>query len=184
MKKTLIIVGIVIVVIVAGLGIAYQVMINSTKSHSPEETVKYSKNGANLEVFYNRPFKKGRVIFGELVPYDETWRTGANEATTFETDKDLSIAGKTLKAGKYTLWTVPGEINWEVVFNSKMYDWGVDFSQKSLRETEHDALVITVPVQKENQTTEQFTISFQELGSGAEMILAWDNVSIPVNINF
>jgi len=182
MKKKLIIIGSVLLILLAAALIVPGILKNSTKKHSPEEIVKFSKSGANIEVFYNRPYKKERVIFGELVPYDETWRTGANEATTFETSKDIKVGGKKLKKGKYTLWTVPGEDNWEIVFNTKMYGWGVSLSldPKSQRETEFDELIVTVPVQKENQVLEQFTISFQELANSAEMILAWDQVSVPV----
>ena len=68
------------------------VMRYSTKAHSPEDTVSYTDKDLKMEVFYNRPYKKERVIFGNLVPYNKVWRTGANEATTFETNKDIFIS--------------------------------------------------------------------------------------------
>ncbi len=101
----------------------------ATKAYSPEETVTYEENSLDLEVFYNRPYKKDRVIFGGLVPYGQVWRTGANEATTFSTNEDLLIDGSTLEAGKYTLWTIPMENSWKVIFNSKMYPWGINLDQ-------------------------------------------------------
>jgi hypothetical protein len=70
------------------------------------------------------------VIFGGLVPYGEVWRTGANEATTFTTNQDLLVDGSFLAAGKYTLWTIPGPESWKVIFNSKMYPWGIDTDKK------------------------------------------------------
>src|SRR5690606_27808014 len=124
---------------------------NFTKAHSPEDIVLYEENSLELEVFYNRPYKKDRVIFGELVPYDVVWRTGANEATTFTTNKDLLVDGSYLPAGKYTLWTIPGEETWKVIFNSKMYPWGIDSEMKAYREAEFDVLVLEVPVQNMNE---------------------------------
>ena len=93
---------------------------------SPKDTVEFKLNDLKLEVFYNRPYKKERKIFGALVPYNEVWRTGANEATTFETNSTLDINGMPLVAGKYTLWTVPKDSTWTVIFNTKQYKWGVN----------------------------------------------------------
>lgn len=155
---------------------------NYTKAHSPEDIVMYEDDTLQLEVFYNRPYKKERVIFGELVPYDEVWRTGANEATTFTTNKDLLVDGSFLPAGKYTLWTIPGEESWKVIFNSKMYPWGIDSDMKAYREAEFDALVLEVPVQKMNSVTEQFTIYFENENDMVIMHLAWDQtrISLPL----
>ncbi|GAL80511.1 hypothetical protein JCM19274_801 [Algibacter lectus] len=94
---------------------------------SPKDTVKFELNDLELKVFYNRPSKKNRVIFGALVPFDKVWRTGANEATTFETNKPLEVKGMPLPAGKYTLWTVPKDSVWTVIFNTKQYSWGCRF---------------------------------------------------------
>ena len=80
---------------------------------SPKDTAKITLNDLNLKVEYNRPSKRERDIFGALVPYNKVWRTGANEATTFETNQDLMIDGILLKEGKYTLWTVPMENSWK-----------------------------------------------------------------------
>ena len=131
----------------------------------------------------NRPkaSKKDRKIFGELVPYGEVWRTGANEASTFTTNKDLSIDGKTLAKGTYTLWTIPGETTWDLIFNSEMYDWGVKLTdQKPAREPKYDALVTTVTVSNSLTTTESFTISFSDIETATLMTLAWDNVVVPI----
>ena len=72
---------------------------------SPKDTISYKVNDLTLDVFYNRPYKKGRDIFGGLVPYNSVWRTGANEATTFSTSLPITIKNKTLPKGLYTLWT-------------------------------------------------------------------------------
>lgn len=150
----------------------------STKAHSPEDIVQYQEDSLELEVFYNRPFKKDRIIFGELVPYGEVWRTGANEATTFTTNQDLLVDGSLLKKGKYTLWTIPGEESWKVIFNSKMYPWGIDQDKKPSREPEFDALVIEVPTSNLERTMEQFSIYFERANDLIFMNLSWDNTKV------
>ena len=160
---------------------AYLFLIAQTKKASPEETVSYNSNGYTIEVFYNRPSKKGRKIFGNLVSFDEVWRTGANEATTFETETDLSIGGNTLKAGKYTLWTIPGQSSWAVIFNKKQYSWGVSNGAAS-RKAEFDALQIEVPVKHLSTPVEQFTIELSEENSKPIMSLVWDDTKVSVPI--
>ena len=157
------------------------IMKSQTKKHSPEQHITHHQGDLELKAFYCSPSKKDRVIFGELVPYDEVWRTGANEPSTFTTNKDLTIDGKTLAKGTYTLWTIPGESNWQVIFNSEMYDWGVKFSdQTPSREPEYDVVVATVPSSKSLTMMEDFTISFSDIGDDTLMILAWDQVVVPV----
>ncbi|MBS1583397.1 MAG: DUF2911 domain-containing protein [Bacteroidetes bacterium] len=175
-----------LIIIVAALlalaFIGFKVMQHQTKKASPEATVTYAKDGLDIEVFYNRPSKKGRVIFGGLVPYGVVWRTGANEATTFRTGQDLTIGGKTLPAGKYTLWTIPGEKDWQVIFNKKMYGWGVDFNASASREPAEDALQVTVPVEALPQEVEQFTISIEDT-PGPTLVLAWDRTRVAVPLH-
>ncbi len=183
MKKALKIAGIMILVLaVAGYSIR-EYMISQTKKASPEQIVNYTKGNTELEVFYNRPSKKGRVIFGELVPYDVTWRTGANEATTFKTTTDLTIMGKTLPKGKYTLWTVPSASSWPVIFNDEMYLWGTG-SNGASRNSDSDALSVTVPVNTTPET-ELFTITLDEVGEQVHLKLTWDTttVAVPITIN-
>ncbi len=161
------------------LGIAgFQWMKHNTKKASPEDRVVHARDGLELEVFYNRPSRKGRRIFGELVPYDQVWRTGANEATTFTTSEPLTIDGRVLKAGSYTLWTIPGREHWLVIWNDRMYPWGVDFDQKPQRRPEHDALQVRVPVERPDTTVEQFTIAIQE--APLALILAWEDIRLTV----
>ncbi|ARV12777.1 DUF2911 domain-containing protein [Gilvibacter sp. SZ-19] len=161
------------------------IMRSQTKKHSPEQTITYTQGNLHVDVFYCSPAKKGREIFGSLVPYGEVWRTGANEATTIETDEDLKIGGQTLPAGKYSLWTIPNEDKWTVIFNSKMYGWGVKFlNAKASRDPNYDVVVTEVPISKSLTAMEQFTISFAEDGPNTlVMILAWDNVVVPVKMN-
>lgn len=147
---------------------------------SPKDTVEFKLNDLKLEVFYNRPYKKNREIFGALVPYNQVWRTGANEATTFKTNKALEVQGLPLPAGKYTLWTVPKDTIWTVIFNSKEYAWGVDKEMKPLWDPNYDVLNIEVPVQKLQTPVEQFTIAFDNSTDNLFLTMAWDDVKIAV----
>ena len=177
--KTFLKIGGIIIVLAAVLVF---IMRYSTKAHSPEATINYTRGDLKIEVFYNRPYKKERVIFGELVPYNEVWRTGANEATTFETNKDIMVDGSLLEAGKYTLWTIPMEDSWKVIFNKNMYPWGIDMEEKAYRDPEFDALVLEVPTKDLQRTIEQFTIAFNEENEFINLNLAWAEtlVSVPI----
>ncbi|QDO94107.1 DUF2911 domain-containing protein [Formosa sediminum] len=151
-----------------------------TKVLSPKDTVEYKLNDLKLEVFYNRPSKRDRVIFGGLVPYNEVWRTGANEATTFKTNKTLNIGSDSLPPGKYTLWTIPNDSVWHVMFNKKQYKWGVDETMKAMRDPNFDVVDLEVPVEKLNNTVEEFTISFDNSTDNLALTMAWDDVKISV----
>ena len=170
-------------IIVAILGIigyfAFDRMRAETKKASPEETVHFDQNGLKMEVTYSKPFKKGRDIFGGLVPYDQVWRTGANEATTFKTDQDILVMDQPLPAGEYTLWTIPGQDEWTVIFNGKEYSWGVKMDGKPSRDPEADVASVDVPVIQLPDTVEQFTIRFDQ---GPKMIMEWDLVQVEVPI--
>lgn len=147
---------------------------------SPKDTVEFKLNKLKLEVFYNRPSKKDRAIFGALVPFNQVWRTGANEATTFETNQALEVKGMSLPMGKYTLWTVPKDTTWTVIFNSKQYAWGVNSEMKPMWDPNYDVLNIDVPVQKLPSTVEQFTIAFDNSTDNLFLTMAWDDVKVAV----
>ncbi|MDO5981092.1 DUF2911 domain-containing protein [Flavivirga spongiicola] len=147
---------------------------------SPKDTVEFKLNDLKLEVFYNRPSKKNRAIFGALVPFNKVWRTGANEATTFETNQTLEVQGMPLPMGKYTLWTVPKDTTWTVIFNSKQYAWGVDSDMKPMWNPNYDVLNIEIPVQKLPATVEQFTIAFDNSTDNLFLTMAWDDVKVAV----
>lgn len=147
---------------------------------SPIDTVSMAQNDLQLDVVYNRPSKRGREIFGGLVPFDQVWRTGANEATIFKTNKPLKIYNDSLPAGKYTLWTIPNDSTWQVMFNSKQYSWGVDTEMKPMREPEFDIINITVPVQHIEKIIEQFTIGFDSALDNLSLTMVWDHTKIAV----
>lgn len=147
---------------------------------SPKDTVRFELNDLQLEVFYNRPSKKGREVFGALVPFNEVWRTGANEATTFTTNKTLMVDGMELPIGTYTLWTVPKDSVWEVMFNTKQYPWGVDEQMKPMRDPQFDIMQFEVPVKVLDDIVEQFTIAFDNTTDRLKLTMAWDLTKIEV----
>ncbi|MDH7444448.1 DUF2911 domain-containing protein [Aquimarina sp. 2201CG14-23] len=170
----------VVAIVIVGL-VGRSFLRSSTKKHSPEQIVEHSSKKANFEVFYNRPSKKGRVIFGDLVPFGEVWRTGANEATTFTTDNDILVDGSILKEGTYSLWTVPNQDSWKVIFNGYQYDWGVSLIDGTpARDPEYDVLTIEVPVHRLLNVVEQFSIYFEEANNFTIMYLAWDQTAIAI----
>ena len=156
-----------------------------SKRVSPKDAVKFELNDTKLEVLYNRPYKKGREVFGALVPYDKVWRTGANEATTFSSNKNLIVDGVSLPKGEYTLWTVPNDSVWKVYFNTKQYQWGVDEQMEPMRESKFDLAEIDVPTINIEKTIEQFTIAFDNSTDNLKMTMAWDKtkVEIPMEIS-
>ena len=156
-----------------------------TKKHSPETTVAYTQNGFDLLVKYSSPFKKGRVIFGELVPYDVVWRTGANEPTTFETKSAIKVIDKSLPSGQYSLWTRPGMNSWQVIFNEEIPDWGVTISsggRETTRDSEKDVLMVEVPVEQLDSSVESFTIDFED-DDQLYLRLYWDQTQVKVPLN-
>lgn len=150
---------------------------------SPKDTAAIELNDLKLEVEYNRPSKREREVFGALVPFDQVWRTGANEATTFKTNRDLTIQGMLLPKGKYTLWTVPNDKSWKVMFNSGQYQWGVDETMKPMWNPNYDVIEIEVPTEKLETTVEKFTIAFDNTTGNLKLTLAWDNTKIEVPIS-
>jgi hypothetical protein len=158
----------------------YNYMKSQTKKASPEEVVTFHVGELNLEVDYSRPSKKGRAIFGGLVPYGKVWRTGANEATTVTINKDMRFGNVAVKAGKYTLWSIPGADEWSVILNSKMYGWGVNFDGEAQRDPMADVAQVKVPVRHIVVPMEQFTIAVE--GDPTELTLTWDDVQVGVPV--
>jgi hypothetical protein len=145
---------------------------------SPPDTVRANVGGANIAVAYSRPAKRGRVIFGNIVPWNQVWRTGANAATEFTTDKDLVIGGTTVPAGKYTLWTTPTPTGGQLIINSETGQWGTDYH------AEKDFAHINLKSAQLAQPVEQFVIGVVPQGSGGLIRMAWDNreFSVPFTV--
>jgi Protein of unknown function (DUF2911) len=135
-------------------------------------------DGKTIKVAYSSPRAKGRKIYGGLVPYGEVWRTGANEATSFVTDANLSIEGKEVPAGSYTMFTVPNADKWELIINKKTGEWGIPYKYQS------DELGrYAMSVSKTSAPVEDFTISFHEMGTGCHMYMDWENTRATIEIS-
>jgi hypothetical protein len=130
-------------------------------------------------VIYSRPQKNGRVIFGELLEYGKVWRLGANEATEIEFFRDVRINDIKVKKGRYTMYGIPNVTAWTIIINKETDTWG------SFRYDEkNDLLRMDVPVIKQEAITEEFVMDFEKTESGANLIIAWDNVKLNVPIVF
>lgn len=145
---------------------------------SPPATASGKVKDANITINYSSPAVKGRKIFGGLVPYGEVWRAGANEATIFETDQDLKIEGKTLPAGKYSLYAIPGEKEWTIIFNKQTGQWGIQRGGVTTRDPAQDALLVQVKPRKSASMNERLAYDVNVKG----FVLKWDNTEVPVSI--
>ncbi|HEV7243255.1 MAG TPA: DUF2911 domain-containing protein [Thermoanaerobaculia bacterium] len=134
------------------------------KPLSPPAKAEATINGKKVTIDYSAPSKRNRVIMGELVPYGKVWRTGANAATTLTTEADLMIGSLHVPAGKYTLYTIPGEKEWTLIVNKQTGQWGTNYDEsKDLGR----AKIKAVPVK---DTVETFTI-----GVGDTLSFTWEN---------
>lgn len=132
-------------------------------------------NGKTITVDYSSPRMKGRKIFGELVPFGEVWRTGANEATTFVTTGDLKVEGKSIPAGNYTIFTVPNAEKWTLIVNKKTGEWGIPYKYES------DELArVDMNVSQTSSPVENFTIGFEQGGSSCTMKISWEKTEASV----
>ena len=181
-RKILLIFGILLVLVMLYMVFGRQYY---TKRFSPEDHAALDDGKVELTVFYNRPFKRGREIFGGLVPYGKVWRTGANEATWFETNVDLKFNEGTLKKGRYSLWTIPDAKTWKVIFNSNIPPWGVNYNSEAARDPEFDKMIVDALVSSQPEITEQFTVTLTKADVGYNLNFIWDKtvVSVPFVAN-
>ena len=135
---------------------------------SSRDTVQASAGGASLWIDYGRPAKRGRVVYGGIVPFGEVWRTGANAATQFKTDRGLDFGGKVLPAGFYTLWTVPTASGWKLVVNSETGQWGTE------HKADKDVLTLDMKTSTLPSEVERFTIGVEPSATGGTINLDWD----------
>jgi DUF2911 family protein len=142
---------------------------------SPPDSVRASVAEAALSVRYSRPAMRGRVIFGNVVPWNQVWRTGANQATVFETSADLIVAETTVPAGKYSLWTIPSPAGWKLILNKNTGQWGTDY------DAQYDLARLDMKVESLRQPVERFTIAIEPKGKRGVLKLEWDRTraSIP-----
>lgn len=145
---------------------------------SPAATATGAINGANITIKYSSPAVKGRKIYGGLVPYDQVWRAGANEATVFTTDKKVMIVKTPLEAGSYSIYVIPGEKSWKVIFNSETGQWGTAKGNVSSRVPAKDVISIDVKTVKTAALEENLKYEISPKG----FVLAWENQSVLVPV--
>ncbi|KAB2808079.1 DUF2911 domain-containing protein [Phaeocystidibacter luteus] len=144
---------------------------------SPTDIAKTWVGDSYVKITYNRPHKRGRAIFGDLVPYGEVWRTGANAATEITTTGDITIGGKELPAGTYSIFTIPNEDSWTIIINSDLGQWGA-YRYKE----ENDVVRFNVDTQEAPSTYEAFTIAFEGEGNSKMLVMMWDDVKVSISI--
>ncbi len=148
-----------------------------TPAPSPTQTIKQDFGVSSIDLIYSRPGMKGRKIFGDLVPWNAVWRTGANSATRLKFYDDVMIAGQPLKAGEYALFTVPGENEWEIIINKGSANWGTDYKQSD------DIFRVKVKPMKLDWSVETFTMQFGNVKpTSTDLQILWDKtlVSVPI----
>ena len=172
--------GLLAVVIIIASYLLYGTFINPK---SPRDTLTLTQEGLTLEVDYSQPFKKDRIIFGNdadgaLVPYGKYWRLGANFATTFEINKEISFAGRPLAAGKYRVYAVPEEDHWVISLNSEFGSFGY-----TEPDYEKDIMSVNIASAQLMTAVEQFTIDFVEGDDSLSLRFRWDTTSVSLPIN-
>ncbi len=147
---------------------------------SPISVVTMKYDNHYVKVTYGQPHKKGREVFGSLVPYGKVWRTGANEATEITTTTDLEIGDSILAKGTYTIFSIPEADSWTIIFNKELGQWGAyNYNE------EFDALRVTVPVIPiQDAVFEPFTIKFRGKNESGDLIMMWDKTSVEVPFEF
>ena len=134
--------------------------------------------GKTVKTNYSSPRMKGRKIYGELVPFGEVWRTGANEATTFVASADVAVGGTSVPAGSYTIFTVPKADKWTLIINKKTGEWGIPYKYESDELARVDMSVSKLPAPVEN-----FTIAYGKSAGGCTLHIDWETTRASVNIS-
>ncbi len=173
MKKSLLLVAIMLLGSLST--ITAQKFAGLQKSPTDITYAKADRNAAPaIKVVYSRPQKKGRKVFGELVKFDKVWRTGADEATEIKLFKDVKMGDKTVKAGTYSLFTIPGEKEWTIILSSTLDVWGAYTYDES-----KDVARIKVPAAS-GDALEVFSIAFKKVDKGYHMVMGWDTARVEV----
>ena len=145
---------------------------------SPPATATGKVGRANVTIKYSSPGVKGRTIWGGLVPYNKVWRAGANSATVIETDKDLKVEGKSLPGGKYSIYAIPGEKEWTIIFNSQTGQWGITRAGETTLDPSKDVIRVNVKPKKSATMNERLVYTVNNKG----IVLSWENLDVPVSM--
>jgi len=156
------------------LATTFMATAQDAKKEAPKSPAATAKNSI-AEVSYSQPSKKGRVIFGDLVPYGQIWRTGANMSTDVTFKTDVMVAGKEVKKGTYAVFTIPHENEWVVILNSQAKQRGASEYEAN---KDKNVLETKVPVEKTKTVQETFLITLDK----GNMIFSWDNVKVKLPV--
>lgn len=148
---------------------------DKSKRPSPPANVSEKIGNTTVTIDYSQPAVKGRTIWGELVPYGKVWRTGANEATTFEVSNDVKVEGQTLPSGKYALFTIPEKDKWTIIFNSVPDQWGA-FNYDPTK----DVLKVMADPKKSPESMERMTFKINKNGT---VSLSWENLEVDFTVS-
>jgi hypothetical protein len=169
MKKLLLLSAIALVAI----GVRAQQGDKSQRPSPPAKVSETTSKGVTISIDYSQPSVKGREVGKDIAPYGKVWRTGANEATVFEVNKDVKVEGKSLPAGKYGLYSIPGKDEWVIIFNKTWKQWGTNYTEAD------DALRIKVKPGKAPSFTERMTFTVDKSG---KVSLMWGNEEVDFKV--
>lgn len=178
MRKPIIAVALFCVVVLLA-GVAIHAQQDKSKRLSPPASTSIDLGGGTtVTIDYSSPRLKGRKIYGALVPFGEVWRTGANESTTFVTTGNLMLGTLAVPAGNYTLFTVPTKDKWVLVLSKKTGEWGTDYPgpANDLGRTDMKVTTLSSPV-------ENFTITLEKAGMGANLNIDWETTRASVSLS-
>jgi tetratricopeptide (TPR) repeat protein len=146
---------------------------------SPTQTIKQEFALGNIEVRYSRPVTKGRKVFGDLVPFNKLWRTGANAATVIKFTDVVEIKGKKIDTGSYALYTVPGYDSWEIILNKGINNWGIEGYKES-----EDVVRFRIEPMRMKDQAESFTLQFENVKpESCELQVRWEKTAVVIPIN-
>ena len=176
--RRLVTTAVAVVLAAAGAGAQQTTQVHPGKGGSPHVKTQWTVDGAAIAITYGRPFLKGRTVGKEVAPFGKEWRTGADEATTLETDKALTFGTLQVPAGACTLYTLPGEGGWQLIVSKKTGQWGVPYPAGE------DLGRVPMKVETTGAPVEQLTISIDDTASGGTLSIAWGTTkaSVPFTV--
>lgn len=174
-----------ILLFVLGLGLSTKLHAQEIRAldESPLDLAVFRPDGRGTapvaRIIYSRPMKKGRTMLGEKVPYGEVWRLGANQTTELNLYRDMTFGGKKLKAGNYTIYAIPTDKSWTIIFNSNLYTWGAfDYDDaKNVMSTE-------ATVRKTSEIREAFGMAFDGKNGKGNLLMAWEDIEVIIPLTY
>jgi Protein of unknown function (DUF2911) len=162
------------IALVVAFGLQLSVL-SAQQMKSPPKTAEMTLNGKKISLKYSAPSMRQRKIMGELVPYNEVWRLGANEATHLTTETDLMFGNVLVPKGTYTLWALPSQTGWKLIINKQTGVWGTPYKYES-----SELARIDMKVEKTSAPVEEMVLSLAPAGNGGVLKMEWENTRASV----